>query len=335
MSAASIPAAIVGLGRWGRGHVQAMAEAGDARPLRFVRAIDPVLDAHRDFCAREGMALSARLEDALDDPAIEAVVLATPHSLHRPQVEASARAGKAVFCEKPLALTLEDARAMVGACNAAGVVLGVGHLRRFWPSMQALRRVVDSGELGEILHVEGHFSNEHSNNVSGGWRESPAESPGAGLTGAGLHLVDAFTFLIGPAREVVAQVVERKPPPAPLDTVSALYRLDAGGGRTVSGMLASVRASPLYWRVHVFGSRGSVEALGEHEVVRHASGAAPVRSTEPPYPAMRYQLEAFARAVRGEARFPIPQSDYLATVASFEATVRAIAARRPVPVPMP
>jgi predicted dehydrogenase len=50
---------------------------------------------------------------------------------------------------------------------------------------------------------------------------------------------------------------------------------------------------------------------------------------------MRYQIEAFARAVRGEARFPIPQSDYLATVASFEATVRAIDLRRPVPVPMP
>lgn len=332
---APLRAAIVGLGRWGRGHVQAMADAGDARPLRFVRAIDPVLDAHRDYCASHGMVLSGRLEDALEDPAIEAVVLATPHSLHRPQVEASARAGKAVFCEKPLALTLVDAHAMLAACNAAGVVLGVGHLRRFWPSMRALRRVVDSGELGEILHVEGHFSNEHSNNVVGGWRESPAESPGAGLTGAGLHLVDAFTFLIGPAREVVAQVVVRKPPPAPLDSVSALYRLDAGGGREVSGMLASVRASPLYWRVHVFGSRGSVEALGEHEVVRHASGVAPVHSTEPPYPAMRYQLEAFARAVRGEAAFPIARTDFLATVASFEATVRAIDARQPVSVPEP
>lgn len=332
--ATPLRAAIVGLGRWGRGHVQAMSDAGDARPLRFLRAIDPVLDAHRDFAATHGMQLSAHLDDALADPAIEAVVLATPHSLHRPQVEASARAGKAVFCEKPLALTLADARAMVDACNAAGVVLGVGHLRRFWPSMQALRRVVDSGELGEILHIEGHFSNEHSNNVVGGWRESPAESPGAGLTGAGLHIVDTFTFLVGPAREVYAQVVERKPPPAPLDSVSALYRLDAGNGRAVSGMLASVRASPLYWRVHVFGSLGSVEALGEHEVVRHASGVAPpVRSRKPPRPAMRHQLEAFARAVRGEAPFPIPQLDYLATAASFEATVRAIHARQPVAVP--
>jgi predicted dehydrogenase len=319
-----IDSAIVGLGRWGRGHVKSMHAAGDARPLRFVRAIDPALDAHRAFCDEHGMQLSASLDDALGDPGIHAIVLCTPHSLHRSQVEACARAGKPVFCEKPLALTLEDARAMIEACRQAKVPLGVGHLRRFWPSMEAVRQAIDAGEIGELLHVEGHFSNEHSNNVVGGWRESPAESPAAGLTGAGLHIVDAFTLLVGPALTVHAHVVERKAPPAPLDTIAALYRLDAGGGRQVSGLFASVRASPLYWRVHAFGSRGSIEALGEHEVVRHSSGAAPVRTVLPPREAMRYQLECFARTVRGEADPSIPFSDLLATVASFEATVQSV-----------
>jgi predicted dehydrogenase len=127
-------------------------------------------------------------------------------------------------------------------------------------------------------------------------------------------------------------VVERKPPPAPLDTIAALYRLDAGGGRQVSAMFASVRASPLYWRIHAFGSRGSIEALGEHEVVRHASGVAPARTTLPPREAMRHQLEMFARAVRGEAEYPIPFSDLLATVASLEATVKSVETARTVDV---
>jgi len=327
-----IDSAIVGLGRWGRGHVKAMQVAGDTRPVRFVRAIDPALEANQDFADEQGMQLSAHLDDALADPAIRAVVLATPHSLHREQVEACARAGKAVFCEKPLALTLTDARAMIEACTRARVPLGVGHLRRFWPSMQALRQVIESGALGEVLHLEGHFSNEHSNNVVGGWRESPAESPAAGLTGAGLHIVDAFTLLVGPALSVHARIVERKPPPAPLDSISALYTLDAGDGRRVSGMFASVRASPLYWRVHVFGSRGSVEALGEHEVVHHASGQAPRREILTPRDPMRFQLEAFARAVRGEADYPIPHADLLATVASFEATVASVETGRTIEV---
>jgi predicted dehydrogenase len=210
--------------------------------------------------------------------------------------------------------------------------MGVGHLRRFWASTEAVKQAIVAGDIGELLHVEGHFSNEHSNNVVGGWRESPAESPAAGLTGAGLHIVDAFTLLVGPALSVHAHVVERRPPPAPLDTIAALYRLDAGGGRQVSGMFASVRASPLYWRIHAFGSRGSIEALGEHEVVRHASGVAPVRTTLPPREAMRHQLEAFARTVRGEAEYPIPFADLLATVASFEATVKSVETARTVEV---
>ena len=105
--------------------------------------------------------------------------------------------------------------------------MGVGHLRRFWPSTEALKQAIVAGEIGELLHVEGHFSNEHSNNVVGGWRESPAESPAAGLTGAGLHIVDAFTLLVGPALSVHAHVVERKPPPAPLDTIAARLKARA------------------------------------------------------------------------------------------------------------
>jgi len=65
------------------------------------------------------------------------------------------------------------------------VVLGVGHNRRFWPSMQALKRMVAAGELGTLLHVEGHFSNEHSNRVADGWRLLASESPGGGMTDLG------------------------------------------------------------------------------------------------------------------------------------------------------
>src|SRR5690606_38612180 len=126
--------------------------------------------------------LCTDIAEALADPAVKAVVLVTPHSLHRPMLEAAVRAGKHVFCEKPLALTAADAQAMIAACREAGRVLGVGHNRRLWPSMQALKRLDDSGELGAILHLEGPFSNLHSDNTAGTWRDSPLGSPGGGLT---------------------------------------------------------------------------------------------------------------------------------------------------------
>lgn len=310
-----IDAAIVGLGRWGRSFV----EAGSAG-LRFTRAVETALDGAQGFAARHGLVLGDSLDEVLADPAIGAVVLATPHSLHPAQVLACAAARKPVFCEKPLALRLGDARSMVEACRVAGVPLAVGHNRRFWPSMRALRRLVADGALGQVLHVEGHNSNENAGAVKEGWRLSPAESPGGGMTGAGLHVLDAFVSLMGPVRRVQARLLSHKPAPSPLDTVSVLVEFANG----TSGMLATVRDTPFYWRVHVFGSRGSAEVLGETRLVLHRSGAAPEVIPLDPADSLRAELDAFATTVADGTPYPIPPSDMLATVAAFEAVISSI-----------
>jgi predicted dehydrogenase len=128
---------------------------------------------------------------------------------------ACAAARKQVFCEKPLALRHVDAARMFDACRNAGVTLAVRHSRRFWPAMSALRDIVASDKLGTILHIEGHNSNENSNNVIAGWRLSPEESPGGGLTGAGLHILDAFVSMMGTVRRVYAQLNSRDHDPLP------------------------------------------------------------------------------------------------------------------------
>jgi predicted dehydrogenase len=318
--AAVIDAAIVGLGRWGRSLVESVQGKSDR--LRFVLGVDPAPEA-REFGSRHGLKFPAGYADALADPAVRAVVLATPHSLHPEQVLAAARAGKPVFCEKPLALTQADAANMIGACERAGVVLGVGHNRRWWPAMRELKRLVESGELGQLLHLEGHNSNENSNQVAGGWRMLPSESPGGGMTGAGLHVLDAMVGLAGPVRRAQAQFLERKPPPAPQDTVCVLLEFSSGA----SGLLATVRATPFYWRVHAFGGKGSAEVLGETELVLRFSGRPPRRVQFEPADSLRGELEAFADAIDGRAPFPVPPAQMLQTVAAFEAVIRSLAGR--------
>src|SRR5258708_9609863 len=194
-----ITAAIVGLGRWGRNIVEA---ASGHDTLKIIRAVEPDVDGARGFCSQHHLDLSPTLDAVLADPNIKAVLLATPHSLHPAQVIACAAARKPVFCEKPLALHRADAARMFDACRQAGVLLAVGHNRRFWPSLRALRDIVASGELGTLLPIEGHHSNENSQTITARWRLSEAESPGGGLTGAGLHVLHAFVSLLGPVRPV-------------------------------------------------------------------------------------------------------------------------------------
>jgi predicted dehydrogenase len=318
-----IRAAIVGLGRWGRNLVE--ASTGHER-LKIVRAVEPELENARDFCAKHDLSPTGNLDAVLADASIDAVLLATPHSLHPAQVMACAAARKHVFCEKPLALRRTDAARMFDACRQAGVTLAVGHNRRFWPAMAALRDTVASGELGSILHIEGHNSNENSQSVTSGWRLSPEESLGGGLNGAGLHVLDAFVSLLGPVRRVYARLnsLERGPPP--LDT--AMLAIDFTGGAT--GTLATVRATPLYWRVHVFGTKGSAEVLDESTMILRKSGASPRRISYPAIDVLRAELDAFADAIEDKRAFPVPEAEVLATLAAFEAALRSMQSRQPV-----
>jgi predicted dehydrogenase len=313
-----INAAIVGLGRWGRNIVNAVQDKSER--LRFVRGVVRRPETAADFASQHGLELSTSLPDALRDPRVQAVALVTPHSQHVEQIIASAGARKAVFCEKPLALTRADAERAVNACRKAGVALAVGSDKRIWPSMRELKRVVESGMLGEVLHIEGHFSNETSHRFHVPWRDSIAESPGGGMTATGIHVLDAFVNLLGPVRRVQAQLVSRRPAPSMLDTVSAIFEFANGA----SGVLGTVRVTPHYWRVHVFGDKGSAEALGETDLVLRMTGEKPWHQSFEPVDALRVEMEAFADAAAGRAPFPVPTAQMIDTIAALEAMNRAM-----------
>jgi predicted dehydrogenase len=321
-----ISAAIVGLGRWGQRLVSAVQ--GKSERIRFVRGMVRNPGKVTDFAKQHDFALSGDYGDVLADPRVQAVVLATPHSAHVGQIVAAARAGKAVLCEKPLALTRADAERAVGACEEAGVVLAVGHDKRHWASMRELARVVRSGELGEILLVEGNSSNEVSLQHYSPWRESEAEAPGVSMTATGVHIVDAFVNLIGPVKRVQAQALVRKPAPGPVDSVSVMLEFANGA----SGVICSARPTPYFWRVHVFGTRGSAEAIGETELVVRMSGEKPRRLDFEPVDQVRVELELFADAIEGRNSHGMSSQQIIDTVGVFEAACESMRTGGAVPV---
>jgi predicted dehydrogenase len=125
----TVRVAIIGLGRWGRSLVNAVHGKTDA--IRFTAAYTRTPASAEDYCCEKNIPLLDRFEDALANPNIDAVVLATPHSQHAEQVIAAAVAGKHIHVEKPLTLDRPSAEAAVAAAKRAGVVLAVGFNRRF------------------------------------------------------------------------------------------------------------------------------------------------------------------------------------------------------------
>ena len=321
-----INAAVIGLGRWGKSIVEAVQ--GKSKRLHVIRGVSKEPDLVRDFAATHGFELSTDFEEAVADRQVQAVFLATPHSLHVGQISAVAAAGKPVWCEKPLALTRRDAERAIAACAKAGVVFGLGNNKRCFSSMRELKGVVADGTIGEVLHIEGNFSNEHSTRVLGGWRDDPTESPGGGMTGAGLHVIDAFVNLAGPIAKVDANVFEQKPPPDPRDAAAALVQFTSGA----TGLLATVRAAPMFWRVHVFGSKGWAEARDETTLTVARIGEKPQTEIFAPVDSLGVLLESFAESVETGKPFPVSTTDMLDVVGTFEAIIRSMADGGPVAV---
>jgi predicted dehydrogenase len=222
--------ALVGMGWWGKKMLSVLQAA--PHDIRVVRAVEPNADSVRALCDAKGIALSSDYADALNDPAVEAVVLATPHAMHGEQIEAAVAAGKHVFCEKPLALTRAGAEKAVRLCAEADLVLGMGHERRFEPPMADLIARADSGALGRIHQIEANFSHDKFLALDrDNWRLKADQAPAGGMTATGIHLLDLSVRLLGPAASVLC-ICEQLSSDLPQgDTVAAYAKFRGGLAR--------------------------------------------------------------------------------------------------------
>src|SRR5499427_9622123 len=261
-----INTAIVGLGWCGKTLVKAARDFG--APLNFSRGVTLEPDTVRDFAIENNITLATSLEAILADKSIEAVVLATPHTKHRAQVEAIAAAGKHLYCEKPFALTKADAEVALEACQRAGIVLGVGHHFRLMPSMRVLAELKEAGAFGTIMHAEGNYSHDWlANYPADSWRMRAEESRAGGMTGMGIHVLDCFRDLVGPMKRVSALSKARALKLETGDTTAALIEFDNGA----TGTLVTTMKTPFAWRIAIFGENCWAESVSEtRAIVRHA-----------------------------------------------------------------
>ena len=352
--------AIVGLGYWGRRLVESAEASGR---FKVVRAVDtePDNEAVKEYASAHGMALSASLDDALGDAGVEALALATPHNLHPEQVIAAAAAGKHVYTEKPFSLKREPAERAVAACKEAGVILGLGHDQRFYPTIVEIKRLIDAGEMGTLLHIEANISHDayqlvyralnNENDLSeadknrygasrkpSAWRLDTREAPTGPLVHFGIHRVDSFIHLFGEVDWVFAAVADRTLDPGVIDTIAVTLKFKCGA----TGQLSTSLSTPLNARLQVFGSNGWVEARGAEDPKDYAKTSMPslihVHGGERSeikfdlVDSVQLNFECFADAIEGKAPFIITPEQMVHNAAIMEAVEKSVETGSPVNV---
>ena len=311
--------AIVGLGWWGQSLVQAARDFG--APLQFTRGVTLEPDTVKDFAAEHNIKLCS-FDEVLADPAIRAVVLATPHSQHPAQVIAAAGAAKHIYCEKPFALSKADAQAMLEASERAGVTIAVGHHFRLMPSMRALAELKASGVFGTIMHVEGNYSHDWLADMpADSWRIAAEETRAGSMTSMGIHVLDCFRDLNGPMKRISALSKARVLNFPAGDTTAALIEFDNGA----TGVLGTTIKTPFRWRIAVFGEHCWAESAGETRVILRRAGQDDPQVIDYLHDNhLGRNLNHFAKAAMGQGTFPISPAGILQTVAALEAVFKSV-----------
>lgn len=252
---ATVRFGIVGMGGMGNGHARNMPHIPGAELTAVCDIAPEALQAATDAYDVPGFEKHTEL---LDSGLVDAVLIATPHYFHPPiAVDAMAR-GIHVLSEKPMAVTVSGAEAMIKAAERSGVVFAVMFQQRTLPVHQAAKRLVDEDRLGELyrtLLIDSHFRSQAYYD-SAGWRATWKGEGGGVLLNQAPHGMDLFTWLAGMPTQVIAQVNTRQHDIEVEDEATALLTYENGA---VGYFLESVNEYPTGIRIELCGEKGKLE----------------------------------------------------------------------------
>lgn len=252
--------ALVGCGRISANHFEALEAHSDSTELVGVADINP--GSLQRAIARTGAPGFASLEDLLAGCDPDIVVLATPSGLHASQAITVAKSGRHVMSEKPMATRLEDGRAMVQACDAAGVHLFVVKQNRKNPTLQLLKRAIEAKRFGKLflVTVNVFWSRPQAYYDSAAWRGTWEFDGGAFMNQAS-HYVDMLDWLIGPVESVQAYTATLARNIEVEDTGVLALRWRAGTLGTLNVTMLTYPRN-LEGSITVLGEQGSVRVGG-------------------------------------------------------------------------
>lgn len=327
----SIGFGVLGAGRIGALHARNLAGSIDGAHLVAVMDADPPT-AKR--AAYGGAVALQNVDELLEHPDVEAVLIASPTPLHAEQIEAAARAGKAVFCEKPVALNLKETQDALAVVQERGVPFQIGFNRRFDAGFREVARAIHAGDLGRVEMFRSQSSDPTPP------PESYVATSGGIFLDSVIHDLDIARFMAGEITRVTAlgRVLVAPYMETHGDVDTSILTLEFVGGAigVIQNSRRTVHGYDL--RVEVHGERGKLVTEAERATPIWRYSEAGIQSDYVYYfierfrDAYRAEVQAFVDAVR-EGRMPMPGAeDALAALQVALAATKSLKEKRPVKV---
>jgi predicted dehydrogenase len=291
-----INVACLGMGWWSDVLADAIKRSGK---LNIVSCFSRSKEKREAFAKKYGCRAAGSYEEILEDRKIEAIINTTPNSVHRETTVAAAQAGKHTFLDKPIANTIEDARALTEACRKAKVVLGLGYQRRRESHFRFIKEKIQAGVFGKLVNAEANISRDRLGKIDlSSWRYTAEGMPGGVMLQIGIHYTDVLEYLIGPVTAVSGRFVRLVLPGDNPDVASLVLEHENGALSTLNASYASASE---YYLMNIYGKEATAYYdlhTGLRWLKRGAPKAEPVAVKK--NDAIVEELEEFAAAARGD-----------------------------------
>ena len=209
----------------------------------------------RQYAENHGIPLwTNRASEVIENPDVDIVYVATPPSSHLEYVLAASAAGKHVLVEKPMAMSADQARKMIAACDSSKVHLFVAYYRRFYPHVQEMKRLIEGSVIGVPVQSFIDIAADTSGELFS-WRDDPAISGGGRFVDTGSHRLDAMLYLLGEIGEIHGLATTFDETSRVEQTVSLCVKFESGAQCSVTGDFFSGRTAD---RFVIVGTRGTI-----------------------------------------------------------------------------
>jgi predicted dehydrogenase len=311
--------ACIGMGWWSDVLADAIVRSGR---MKIVACYSRSRDKREAFARKYACTAAASYEEILGDRRIEAIINTTPNSAHLETTYAAAAAGKHVFLDKPIANTIDDARAITAACRQAKVVLALGYQRRRESQFRWIKQSLD--KFGKLVNAEANISRDRLGKIDlGSWRYTAEGMPGGVMLQIGIHYTDVLEYLIGPVKAVSGRFVRLVLPGDNPDVASLVLEHENGALSTLNASYASASE---YYLMNIYGKEASAY-YDMHQGLRFlkrgstTADVVPCSKNDP----IVEELEEFANAVRGDGE---PEMDGERSTRSLAALLAGIRSAR-------